>query len=172
MELMHRFWVVLCVLVHSTHEQICTQSLIFSAVWWKTLSRCNHGQPLSFTDPPAPAPRAARWLCEGKWTKSQEFTHRISAGYFNPETAKKGDFTQPTITRRGSAQEKRPICLKTHGSELGKKEMGRKSTFGFQLPGWPLEGTSSTLWWSELSQIAASTEEKRLGSAGLLPLLE
>lgn len=35
------------------------------------------------------------------------------------------------------------------------------------FPTWILEGTSSTLWWPELSQTAAATEEKRLDSAGI-----
>lgn len=132
MELMQWFWVVLCVLVHSTHAQICTQSLLSSVGWWKTLSVC---KPWSINQPYRPScTRAARWLCEGAWTKSQDFTHQLSPGCFKLETAKKGGFTQPAIT--GNAQEKRPICLKTWASLLRKKELGEKSTFGFQLGSW------------------------------------
>lgn len=108
---------------------------------------------------------AARGLFERAWAKSQESTHHLSPGCCNPEIAKKGSFTQPTFTGLGSAQEKRPTCLKIHGSPHRKKGAGAEKQlyFAFKLPGWVLEGPSNTLWWPELSGTARSCWEEGVG---------
>lgn len=126
---------------------------------------CNCGQPLRLTDLLAPpAPRLPNDFLN-KHEHNLRRAYTIPPGCCNTVTAKKGGFTQPVFTGMGSAQEKRPTCLKTHGSLHRGKGAGEEDHLylALSLPGWRLEGPSSTLWWPELSQTAGSYWKERVG---------